>query len=646
MKLALSAGALALSMALAGCGGGSSSSGTAQPTIPAVNPAPTPQQLASTAADALTAAMGALAGLAANANPAAAAALVTDARNAVTAAANADGHTEREADLEELVKQLEDAEDAYAAAQTPPPMTYAVSGVPAEGNERPSDWLVMAGTIKAGETGTLGSLSITCPAGGADCAITVDGMSIKSSVEGTTAVLTMAAKDQVTEDEKARTQTAEEVDRRAQGVFTALGAPFAGAAPTVSVSRKIGATAEFTARGGYEADGAAPSSLDGWRGVTLKRENTPSTGSRTDDKVVVYSDIEEPEKVNFADVYDVEDADTKAHRTATRADWVTGVGTYDSESRTLELPETITRANAARITAKGFLPPRGGTWVYGSEATHDINRRSFPGTFHGAAGEYRCEPDATDVCQVAIAAETGIYTLTGDWVFIHGTSAQAEVVDVDHLHFGYWISAPKSPAADGSYGYNVELISGGSQRFLFADLPGTTTTVVEATYEGDAAGVYAVRTGPAGQAQLTSWGEFIAKANLRASFSSGGTSTLQGGIDNFGPADGSNVDMDGWRVDLRPSNLAETTIGSVTGIAAVNGGVDATSPPAGTTATALMGAGNPSSSASWSATFYGPGRNGVENIPGVAPTGVVGKFDATFANGEIAGAFAATPKTE
>ncbi len=368
---------------------------------------------------------------------------------------------------------------------------------------------------------------------------------------------------------------------------------------SVTVSRKSGAAAEIKITGYDEAD--APHAIDGWAGVTLENQNIPAVGAIKDLRAVVYSNIEEPEKVDFEDVYG--DNPTDRQGNAARSIWnrdttAPGAG-YSSENRSLTLTGGAISVGTSRIKADDddHFPPKGQTFSYGSTDDDDA-RRVIPGTFHGADGEYRCIAETS--CTVTVNAN-GHYTFTAtgganaEWVFIHNNGAQAEVADVDHLTFGYWISTPMDANTDGTYTYEVDLIAGGSLLFLDEDAPATGS----ATYKGDAAGVYAVKTGPAGQAQLTSWGEFIADASLTAKWGSLGETdksgaTLQGQITNFQSADGKNINMDGWRVDLREDDLASSD------------GMEVASTDNASNASALMGAGNASSRATWTANFRLP----------------------------------------
>ncbi len=566
MKLALSAGALALSMALAGCGGGSSSSGTAQPTIPAGGNGGTPPRTDTTT-------------------------------------------------------------------------THAVTGVPSE-NERPAmGGALEGGTVKAGQMGVLGPLEITCPSGDADCVITVaaDG-TLRSTVSETTAVLTTAAQAQLMKEKEQETKDTAEAMRRADGVFRALDS--LGTPPSVKVSWDNKAGAVKFESGTLQSSNTDPMTLTGWTGKTLEGSEVTGDQSRTQ-KVVIYSDLKAPAREDFVSVYFHPGAAPAPKYARGGSDAgaiesyrVTGLTHVPADDGT---PAHLTIAASGYIPQAGQLdshfpprPPLGATgdaatitWTYGpadSDGDDTTNRfpRGFDGTFHGAAGRYEC----TGTCSVAAPVDrTAGYTFNGTWSFTPNAGAKALLTDVDHLHFGYWLARPNRVNLASEFDYEIGLINGRSEPYRYAGLP----TTGSARYNGNAAGVFAIRA-----AETTSSGEFVADAELTATFRRADTSTLEGIVNNFRHASGGSTDMGDWLVEL---NRTPITGPSTNAIVAVE-----------STATAFMGD-TRAASAEWTANLFGLGGHSGDPAPtGAAthPTGVAGTFEADFTNARIAGAFGAT----
>ena len=588
MKLALSAGALALSMALAGCGGGSSSSGTAQPTIPSTQP--TPQQLASTAKAALTAAMVELDGLAANADPAEAARLFAIAQRDVRAAENADGHADRQTRLEALETRLETARNDF----TPEPVVETASSCEAK-NQR----LHMGACVAECPTGYMDNAAGNqCEAEPKETAADVKGRAV-----GVFAALSVTAREAVTGDKKA------------------------------TISYAHGESQPKITRTGFTA-GSAPTSVGtDWAGATLEKTNTV-VGVDSKEKIVVYTDIAAPTLKSWASTYGA------TPEPITIPGTTKGFGSQaaiDDDDNTIVLTgDGTARVNkdvAKLLDSSRFLPSKDGK---PEENTFKIaageTDLSFTGTFHGASGTYTiagtaCGPTGSG-CKIIALPDGRLNIPAGVTVTFAPSTPEAKQVqqaDRDYMQFGYWIKTPDEADPRNDFNYEVSLIATGGQAFDFAtNIAGLTPNVErKASYKGAAAGIYS---------NNETHGEFTADATLTATFKKGGTTgtpgtanVLSGKISNFK----GGADMTNWLVELEEAPIEARTAGD-TAQAGVN-------PGTAVTVKAEMGDAepHPSEPGTWSARLWGPETNLQ------APSGVTGEFNAEFTNARIVGAFGA-----
>ena len=513
---------------------------------------------------------------------------------------------------------------------TPDPTTYAVLGVPGA-DARPSNWSVGSGRteIEAGETAMRGSLDITCPLGDVDCVITVENGSLRSSVSGTSAELTEAAKAQLASDNNQKQQDAKTTTARAEGVLEALEDPLPVAVVSpVTVAWTDGAP-EFKSTNRQESDtGPTPVGSD-WYGAIFTASNSPSGAVPNTDKIVVYSDLDEPTKADFNDVY----GNTPKYRQNSRSNYdaVSGIAAVitDGKATGATIGPTLAHANRGLLDGTHFPKrdrDRDVTWIYGGNTpTNDhTSEQSFDAKFHGADGTYVCSGGGA--CTVTVASSDGEYTFAGTWTFTPKSGAKVVLSDVDHLQFGYWIQRPDRANDTGDYDYVVQLIAGGSQAYLFDDgTYGISPVAGGARYEGAAAGVFATKTVTDGNLESASYGEFTATAELRADFGTAAAGTpgnLQGSIKNF--VSDSSVDMTDWSVSLQQTAITGTGTPPMVAVIAQ-----------GSPAAAFMGD-DEAETATWGAAFFGGGYNDA------APTGVTGSFHADFENGaRIAGAFGA-----
>ena len=307
------------------------------------------------------------------------------------------------------------------------------------------------------------------------------------------------------------------------------------------------------------------------------------------------------------------------------------------------------------------------------------------GTYFGAPGTFECmrpttgctiTRSTTDATNFTIpdmnGAATPSYsgggpggTPVGTWRFAPAAGAMVEVPDQDWLAFGFWMTAPDSPAGthrlgvfyDGMdhYNYGVAVCPGGDTM-----MPGATGPVSgmddicdnptdparltgTATYMGSATGYYV---------NGEESGMFTADATLTARFAvPTNPHTLSGRIDNFRDSMGYYIDSDtrahpndpvgggegDWAVLLTRAAIQNDGLNALNGglvTGGIGGSADGVPWVTGATATASDMAGQ------WAARFYGP--DGAR--PVVAPTGVAGDFRAATSGGGkgVVGAFAAT----
>ena len=289
--------------------------------------------------------------------------------------------------------------------------------------------------------------------------------------------------------------------------------------------------------------------------------------------------------------------------------------------------------------------PDGELTITYDDATDSEHKRTFSGSFDKVPGDFSCDGAGT-TCTITANADGAITELVGMWTFIPDylgednesmagdgvdqvasrkddlTEPMVEVVDVDHLVFGWWTKVDEDDDSvafrtfsDGRQAYNVDIIDG---------LEGT------ATYEGPAAGRYAVKTFT-GNAKINSirTGEFTATAELTATFGGNDVAVSQqdqisGRIHTFMDE---NDDQLLGELALGTGNLVVSSTsfdGDVTG-----------------------GVGGSPATGSWSGQFFGNPLadmdvSDVSDVSDDYPNSVAGEFDASSSHGSVAGAFGAT----
>ena len=249
-------------------------------------------------------------------------------------------------------------------------------------------------------------------------------------------------------------------------------------------------------------------------------------------------------------------------------------------------------------------------------------RVELSGALRGVSGTYYCTPENADTnCGATVAGADGQLTLGGGtWTFRPG-SADSRVTETpgSTYSFGWWLNESTDPSTVSVF-MNATAADGTA---LTATIPATTRGT--ATYEGKAAGKYALNHGVGGPNDS---GHFTADAMLSASFGTGDSAAheISGMIDEFKGADGEDRD---WSVSLGTNVL--TADGTVT--AAVSDGDAANGDESLTTVWTIDGV-KAAAAGSWDGALYGS--------DGGVPTAATGMFSAGYNNvGKMIGAFGA-----
>ena len=225
------------------------------------------------------------------------------------------------------------------------------------------------------------------------------------------------------------------------------------------------------------------------------------------------------------------------------------------------------------------------------------------GTYHGVAGTYSCDPDGSP-CTSNVDS-TDALMLTGAWTFMPSNPA-ATVSDGKAVQYGWWIDNL------GKTGEDLHVFYGA------ADLSknGDFAQGGKATYEGGAAGKYAIHRGAGAENDS---GHFTANAMLEADFG-GESANISGMIDDFMGADGKSRD---WSVKLQS--------------AAITNSASWTADASDGTVWTMDGA-KAEAGGDWSGAMYGGSSTGT-------PTAVAGAFSAEHGNiGSMIGSFGAEKK--
>ena len=265
--------------------------------------------------------------------------------------------------------------------------------------------------------------------------------------------------------------------------------------------------------------------------------------------------------------------------------------------------------NGLTGTSGAITPPGARTVTIDSNIVH-----TWSGTYYGVPGTYSCQGAVTDCTASRHADEKR--RLIGTWTFTVTTAnADMEVADTSNTYsyYGWWIN--KATA-----GYQFDSLFGSTAATL-VPIANVTTATGTATYNGGAAGKYAIYSTTPKAAES---GDFTADVTLTADFDAtiAGTSnltTITGTIDDF-MVDGSK--KEGWEVAIKKN----TAVGAdVSGVNRFTG-----------TGLAVWTIGESEGAAGdWQASFQDMDKDGVPKI-------VVGGFDVANGRAEMEGAFGAT----
>ncbi len=543
----------------------------------------------------------------------------------------------------------------------PTPMQYTVDLMDLPAVIIPADT-----TIPVGGMMTFGDVTLSCPTGGADCALSQDADgSVTSTGGAATAGYSQAALDRM--EEQRRLEAAQQ-DARIKGLTSAIADPDGDGDPNTPMGglnkgkrpgrtsfevmldpngvMKIGEdTLEKMDEGvddQFEPSATEAMRITGWQGSVHER-----TVDNMQDTLVVYTDVEDPKDVSYMK-YLAEGNPASAGvngRPAIIASIVDGGpdeddtyklgrydAEYDSEGRvnfvnTEPTSDTVTVAEKEASLFSLFTFEKGKETEKKFSGDVVDKKNEFSGTFAGIPGTYIC--GNAEGCTAHGNTKGRLIELSANWSFQPTeTGAQSKVqdvkVDVDYLSYGYWLQETTKP--DGSITYGVNTFAAGSMLFA-GNSYGDAMAVLEdtATYNGKATGMYAFKEFVDGTGVPTAAGQFQADANLTASFGGNNVAvndqfTIRGTIDNFVDEAGEDISGGGWSVRLGKSGSFEN---------------------------ANEFGGTTTGDGSWNASFYGPqvtdnmATDDMEQKTGY-PTGVAGEFNAHLGNGHVIGAFGAT----
>ncbi len=262
--------------------------------------------------------------------------------------------------------------------------------------------------------------------------------------------------------------------------------------------------------------------------------------------------------------------------------------------------------------------------------THEATGSSLA----GARGTFTCASatkPAANGCRVT--NQNTHFSFFGPWVFTPDKSAHVRVDDTEYMYFGWWARQTNPNDSAGTWAFRT-FHGPAAARSSATDIARLSGP---ATYEGTAAGFYSFF-----QPLDTSsdYGEFTAKATLRANFTLTGTQsdeTVTGTISDFTTRNGNRVGRPDWVVTLKQAPISGTTVTAARSSTANQGPVSwkikdesVSAPDAGT----------------WEAAFYSnlpnPQRGTTVDPEDATPTGIAGTFEAEYHTaGKMVGAFGA-----
>ncbi len=553
-----------------------------------------------------------------------------------------------------------DDDRADTGMETPMPVAVDLSGIAA-------DAMVEAGTadIAAGMSADIGEITFSCAAGGDDCSVTVDANGNAMATGGTVTAANSAAYTTRKEEAAAAIVAATKAAGTKEMAIAAEATQGPGQTPLNDDAGLGGSAADGSAVTTYsmtiERDRMATTikitdtalagdddpkfmqamDLGGGTTMHVRTMEADDDGNVAEEVVMVTTDIEEPDAVDFAKWESGLDGATPQ---ALNADLDTLMdadnnGTANDDLTGLWVGADATTApdEAVRmlVMSDAFAAGSGATVVHTfaryqldsdnvADGNQTVQAFTTPGTYNGTMGTYRCGNNATTAdCTVTVDDEGAITAMSAGWVFIPGTDAKTDQPDYDFLHYGFWLQ--KTTDEDGVVEYDEVETFAGSSVAVSGDVSNVLGT---ASYTGGATGVYVhAAINPDGTRASATSGHFTADASLTATFGqvpvsatdTTGTiapsllNSVSGTIDNF-MLSGHDTGP-GWSVSLEQGDIT-TSDGTFSGVAK-GGGTDG----------------------SYSGTFHGP----VAAVEGVVPHphSAVGEFNANFSNGTVAGGFGA-----
>ena len=478
--------------------------------------------------------------------------------------------------------------------------------------------------IAAGETMDAGDVTFACPAGGADCTVTVDADGAATSAGGMATAARSAAYIAAATAAAETKETAISTEAAVAADDDGPGGADATTDHTIAIARDgDGTTVTITVVDDGAADDAPEfeqrKDFEDGRTVHVLANEADVDGNVVEEIMIVYTDIDAPTATAFAmvdgqtlDARDLdEDVNADDEGSATD-DWTAlAVDENSADVRALVMSSAFAANTAAELT-------------FDSDDTNtDDMDEAFEvaGTYNNAPGTYRCDGGAD--CTVMLDGDGMITAMSDGWVFTPDEGATSDVADADYLHYGFWLK--RTTDEDGLTYNEVETFADSS-----IDASDNVSSVEgTATYDGGAVGVYVMKhaydPGTGDLADATS-GHFKADASLTANFGGGSIpaddhNTITGTIDKFVLQ---HEEENEWSVALGGDITASDGTAS------------------GTAKGDVMG-----EDGSFSATFHGPvasiDHDDDIDTPNIIPQPhtVVGEFNSVFDNGSVAGAFGA-----
>ena len=271
----------------------------------------------------------------------------------------------------------------------------------------------------------------------------------------------------------------------------------------------------------------------------------------------------------------------------------------------------------------------------------EMDAETVMGSVNGIPGAFTCKAGNCEVTFVqtpppGVDAKT-VAGFTGDWAFESTNDVESQAAQKDdYVYFGYWLRANEE---DNEFAFAT--FAGGGDEFATGETALALTELEgSATYNGVAGGKYVEKELGLVEGQAkpvsASGGYFTATATLTATFGGGAIpmddhDKITGVINNF--KDGTTGDDLDFTVNLSAridgeglAAAAEDLLGPM--VNAAHGNL-------------------PNTSGDWTATFFGPAAvddttTDVNEEFTTLPTGVAGDFEAHFADGHVAGGYAAT----